>query len=86
MSILEEILNTLSKAGRAGKNASSIAVATGLVYQDCVRRCWELADAQLLRSWRDERSLIFMITTEGLETLSEIQRFLDLTRSKGLRC
>ncbi len=84
--MLEEVLDTISKAGGTGKNVTSIAIATGLLYQDCMRKCLELTELGLLRSWRDGRSLIFMITPKGLKTLSEIKGFLELARSQGLNC
>jgi predicted transcriptional regulator len=85
MGIIADILGVAMDYGVQGAMISAIARRANLSHYAVVDKCQKLIDAELVKSTKDNRNRIFIITEKGIKFFQEFQRFQILIQSVNLR-
>jgi predicted transcriptional regulator len=85
MGIIADILDVAMDYGVQGAMISAIARRANLSHYAVVDKCQKLIDAELVKSTKDNRNRIFIITEKGIKFFQEFQRFQILIQSVNLR-
>ena len=85
MGIIADILGVAMDCGAQGAIISSIARRANLSHYAVLDKCQKLIDAELVKSTKDNRNRIFIITEKGIRFFQEFQRFQILVQSVNLR-
>src|SRR6267143_7021817 len=85
MGIIAEILGVAMDYGVQGAIISTIARRANLSHYAVLDKCQKLIDAELVKSTKDNRNRIFIITEKGIKCFQEFQRFQILIQSVNLR-
>lgn len=85
MGIMGDILDVTANGGREGVIISAISRRANLSHYAVLEKCEKLVEAGLVRSVRNDRNRVFLITERGLEFFSEFRKFRDLVESLNLR-
>jgi len=72
-------------AGIEGILISKISQKANLSYNAVVENCKKLIDADLVKSVRNKRNYVFMITEKGIKLLREFQKFQDMIKEVNIR-
>lgn len=85
MGIIADILGVAMDCGAQGAIISSVARRANLSHYAVLDKCQKLIDAELVKSTKDNRNRIFIITEKGIRFFQEFQRFQTLIQSVNLR-
>jgi len=83
--IIADILNVAMDCGLHGAIISSLARRANLSHYAVLDKCQKLIDAGLVKSTKDDRNHIFIITEKGIRFFQEFQKFQILIKSANLR-
>ena len=85
LGIVRDILQACMDAGINGILVSKISQRANLSYGKATHNCQKLIDAGLIKSVRNKRSYIFMITEKGIQVFQEFQKFHDVAKEINVR-
>lgn len=80
LGIAADILQAMMYSGTEGMFISAISRNANLSHSAATESCQKLVDADLIKSIRNERNKIFIITQKGIDFFVELQKFQDLAR------
>ena len=80
LGITVDILQTMMESGSQGMFISTISRNANLSHNAATESCQKLVDAGLIKSVRNERNKIFIITQKGIDFFAELQKFQGLAR------
>jgi predicted transcriptional regulator len=83
--IMMDILNIIKDCGMQGAKISEIARKANLSHYATLEKCQKMIDAELLRSIQDRRNHMYVITEKGIRFRQNIEEFLALVQSIGIR-
>jgi predicted transcriptional regulator len=85
MGIIGDILCVARDCGAQGAIISSISRRANLSHYAVLEKCQKLIDAGLIKTDKDDRNRIFIITEKGIRFFQEFQRFQILIEPMNLR-
>lgn len=85
LGITGDILQACIDAGLDGILVSEISLKANLSYTAVMKNCKKLIDAGLVRSVRNKRCYIFIITEKGIRFFREFQKFQDVIRELNIK-
>lgn len=85
MGIIADILDVTMDCGVQGAIISSVARRANLSHYAALDKCQKLIDAGIIKSTKDNRNRIFIITEKGIRFFQEFQRFQIFMQSMNLR-
>jgi len=85
LTVTVDILQACMHAGIEGILISKISQKANLSYNAVVENCKKLIDADLVKSVRNKRNYVFMITEKGIKLLREFQKFQDMIKEVNIR-
>src|SRR5438132_12975043 len=77
LTITRDILEVSMKAGIEGVKISNISQKANLSYNVAIENCRKLIDVNIIKSVRDKKNYIFIITEKGIRFFHEFQKFQD---------
>ena len=77
LTITRDILQVCMNAGIEGVKISKISQKANLSYNVAIENCRKLIDVNIIKSVRDKKNYIFIITEKGIRFFHEFQKFQD---------
>lgn len=85
MGIIADIVDVIMDCGVQGAIISSVARRANLSHYTALDKCQKLMDAGLVKSTKDNRNRIFIITEKGIRFFQEFRRFQIFMQSMNLK-
>jgi predicted transcriptional regulator len=85
LTITRDILQVCMNAGVEGILISKLSQKANLSYNAAMENCQKLIDADIIKSVRNKRNYIFIITEKGIRFFHEIQKFQDTLNKINIR-
>jgi predicted transcriptional regulator len=77
LTITRDILQVCMNAGIEGILISKVSQRANLSYNTAMEICQKLIDADIIKSVRNKRNNVLMITEKGIRFFHEFQKFQD---------
>ncbi len=83
--IMMDVLNIVKECGMHGAKISEISRRANLSHYVVLEKCQKMINAELLRSITNKRNHIYIITEKGIMFERQIEKFLTMVQSIGIR-
>ncbi len=81
---MSDILGVTANGGRDGVIVSAISRKANLSHYAVLEKCDKLVEAGLIKSVKNDRNRLFLVTEKGILFLQELKKFQGLIDSMNL--